>query len=624
MMTDSTVLARKTRVNRFLQTCRFITHQSKNETHLVFLTTFKQIYRLLDKVATDQNMDRWANELTVEKVEGETKEYRLKVEGKPCYVILLDSEKDKSFEADHTYSFDRQEERLILVTQFATASNGVNLEWAYSDKPDKKYDFQSIHLLEVPYYYFSEDNVDSDNFFSEVKNPLATKRKFFWQVWKLTEARQISRRNLENILRKENISYVNGIEYPLTDDYLLNQIAAIEQALGRIDRKRDMKHVSEIRIADTSSVDKIQQSALSIITDYLTQEGKIGQRRDNRKPYTSNLILNIYDEVLRLKDQTKLKQQLEYEDISDVQNRCRQKIDEHLDLHQQMREGLITDEEICKQIKRGWSEIRIAMLRQDYQFETPKGHKYGRIKFRKAFVHSTAYLQPESKLNVDRRLTRIFPQGLGEKTIGLNWVYPKILTSNTTIRIYFRIRNYHTHHIHTTADYIFVPHAIQAILAGAVGETILEALLKDGEGFELESPLNHASKLFELFDLKLAGYPVYFDAKSYSRQTIYRLNAEPDDEDFDRKLNAQKILERSLEKRQQIIAVTGETDTKYIIVNVRGDGGENQFWTDKEVETDSFDKSAVTVVSGVVDDQEPERLRPFFHKLLQELKEKYP
>lgn len=623
MTTDSTVLARKTRVNRFLQTCRFITQKSKNEAHLVFLTTFKQIHQLLDKVATDQNMDVWANVLTVEKVAGETKEYRLKVEGKPCYVILLDSAKNKSLEPDHPYTFDRQDERLILVTQFATASNGVNLEWSYIDKPDKQYDFQSIHLLEVPYYYLSADNFDSNELFSDEK-PLATKRKFFWQVWKLAEAREISRRKLENILRKENISYVNGTEYPLTDDYLLNQIAAIEQVLGRIDRKRDMGHVSEVRLADTSSVDKIEYSVMSIIDDYLTRDGKIGQQRDSREAYTSDLILNVYEAVFRLKKQTRVKQQLEYEDISDIQNRCYQKIDDHLELHGQMREGIIDDEKICEQIKDSWSDIRIAMLRQDYQFETPKGRKFGRIKFRKSFVHSTAYLQPESKLNVDKRLTKIFPQGLGEKTFGLNWVYPKIVTSNGIIRRYFSTRDYHTHHIHTTADYIFVPYAIQTILAGAVGETILEALLKDGEGFTLEDPSKHASKLFELFDLKLAGYPVYFDAKSYSQQTIYRLNAEPDDEDFDRKLNAQKILERSLEKRQQIIAVTDETDTKYIIVNVRGDGGENQYWTDKGVETDSFDKSAVTVVSGVVDDQEPERLRPFFHKLLQELKEKYP
>lgn len=609
------ITARRTVVNRFLETLRWIVQHSHNQAHLVFANSINYILLLLEqkRSMSELGYDDLAQYLEVrrpssdEPSERMMQEYRLTFEGQPVYVILLNAEKARKRRLA-TFQYDSRFGPLVVVTQYETAANGVNLEW--TDETKRRYDFQGIHLLEGKHFYFEQQQDETDS-----KRPVDTDKMFVWQAWKLAEGRQISQRQLRTYMGNwqntgfNAISVFNSAVYKKTPDYLLNQVALFDQAFGRVDRKPNSTHTTEVRLAHTSSADNSEDGVFQLLARYVNEEGAIGQLRDDRAPYTSTLILKIHEAIRARSQSQRLSNQFFREDISGKQARSRARIEELLNLIERMKSGAFSDEQ-ARSIKRLWLDVREAVLSQDYQYY---GEFEGiQIGFQQDFVHSTGYLQPYDKLYLDRGQTAIFKEAsIDTLDFSLNWPYRR-LAENDVIRRFFEIRNYQLRHYHTTPNYIFVPHVIQAILAGAVGEAALEALLEQAE-IELEVPYTHDPALFEDFDLKIKGKPIYLDAKSFSRATIYRMNAGPTDPDYNPYLNGPLLLEKALAKWQRIVARTGQKDAKFVIINLQVDGWRlNEYWDEQLKPVKTFHESAITIIQGALDPASPNTLRPQF------------
>lgn len=611
-------------VNRFLETARWVTHDSQNQAHLLFVNSFRFIKKVLDKKREmhDSKEDDLTQYLVVKKG-NEEQEYRMTIDGKPCYVVLLNAKKSRE-DDPKPFQSDPLNGKLILVTQYETAANGVNLEWTDDpSNPKSKYDFQGIHLLEGKHYYFNtSQSKDEAGTLPADEQALDNEKMFIWQAWKLAEGRQISPRKFKNYLKTWQIGRFNARVYKKTPDYLLNQVALFHQAFGRVDRKRNSTHITDVRLADTSSVGKSDDSVFQLLARYLSERGAIGKLREEREVYTSDLILKIHEAITKASKQRQLYHQFYREDISDKQSRSRERIQEFLHLIEQMKQGAYSEEEAAA-IKKLWHDVREAMLQQDYQFTDkvvlPK--KGIKIDFQRDFVHKTAYLQGDGKLYLDcgPNPTTIFRDASPDtQEFNLNWAYRRF-AENRTIRLYFDTRNYQLRYCETIPGYIFTPHAIQAILAGAVGEVALQALLEE-ERILLEEPNHHDSALFEEFDLKVKHKPIYLDAKSFSQETIYRMNAQSDDPDYNPNLNGPHLLQKAQEKWQRIVHHTGEANAKLVIINLQVDGERsNEYWNGQLNRVRTFQESAITIIQGALKASQPDQLRSEFKTWLNEV-----
>lgn len=603
------VTSRRNVVSRFLETMRWIIYHSDNMAHLVFVNSFTYIMKFLDKklIMHEGDFDDIVNSLIVQKGKTTNQEYRLMVEGKPIYVVLLNAEKARKHRLS-AFQHNPQDGHLIVVTQYETAANGVNLEW--TDGSDQKYDFQGIHLLEGKHFYFDHSEANDDP-----RSRVDADRMFIWQAWKLAEGRQISQRELKTYLSNWRINEFNSRVYKKTPDYLLNQVALFDQAFGRVDRKRDARHTTEVRLAHTSSTGSSEDGVLQIVAQYLNEEGAIGQLRDNRACYTSTLILKIHEAVKAHSQNKRVYNQFYRETIGEKQTRCREKIRALLDLIERMKHGDFSESQ-ASMVKELWHNVREAMLRQDYQF-TGRFENV-QIDFQKDFVYSTAYLQSGDKILLDESQTTIFRDPSTDTCeYSLNWPYRRF-KENDVISLYFDIRNYQLCYHHTTPNYIFVPHAIQAILAGGVGEAALQALL-DHKDVRLENHYDYPTILFEEFDFKIKNKPIYLDAKSFSRETIYRMNAQPDSSDYNPSLNGPLLLKKAQEKWKRIVDCTGDSSTKFVIINLQMDDTGNQYWDDQLAPVKNFRESAITLVQGAINTDSPNDLCASFQLWLDDV-----
>jgi hypothetical protein len=612
-----TSAARRTIVNRFLETLRWVTTSSQNCAHLVFVNSFRFISKLLERKCQmhERDEDDMPRVLHVQRGRAErSQEYRVRLDGALCTVIFLDAAKAR--EQDVTpFAYHPEDGTLILVTQYETAANGVNLEWRnVTDTSAFPGDFQSIHLLESKHFYF-----DDQTALDEAHRDAASK-SFFWRLWKLAEGRQISQHTLKTHLERANSGEFNATDYKQTTDYLLNQIALFHQAFGRIDRKHTGTHTAEVRLADTSSTGRTEDSVFAILDRYLAEGGAIGQQRDDRAIYTSPLILQVYEAVYERSMLQRATNQFYREDLSAKQQRSRECIQQLLELIKRMRAGEFNAEQE-RMIKRTWIAVREAVLRQDYHFRDEVLDVT--IDFQRDCVHSTAYVQKDDYIYVDHPTNPsviLRDAAANTVTLSLNWPYRQI-AQHPRIRQYFQVRAYPTSYQRTITHALFTPYILQAVLAGAVGEEALQAVLEQYQ-VPVEDTIDHPAALFEDFDLKIAGQPVYLDAKSFSQMTIDRINATSDDPAFQPHINSAELLYKAQAKWQRIVNVTGDPSVKFVIVNLQvADERANEYWDAQLNPVERFQDSAITLIQGILDQNTPTGVSSAFQQWIHDIRE---
>lgn len=617
---ETAVTHRKQALSRFLETAHWITSESNNQAHLVFLNSFTFIEKFfkLDNGLPESFYTSISQHLAFTPLEnGRSREYLVKVEGKSCQLIFLDAAKGREM-GDQSFHQAQPDTPLVVVTTYPTASNGVNLKWyAYGDNIDTENgrDLEGIHLLEAPHFYFSgsdgnDDGVDKD-------------KLSIWQVWKLYHNFQISESQFITALRELNISDINT-KYKATPDYLLNQIAVFHQTLGRVDRQWQAMPAIEIRLSSGHA------GVLEIFERYLAAPGVIAENRISREPYTSSLILALYEEIEKQYLRKSIINQLQFESIEETETRARQISEQLLKGISGVRKGVYSPADNQK-VMGLWWRIREAVLKQDYHFQSAieiRNLATGQtqrinIDFRRDLVLETALLKDGKTLHIDWDDFKIHQQSTqATKPYNLNQYYRQF-NQNPTIKWYFHTHNYRLRYEPANQNLFLTPYIQQNMLAGAVGEDALKAALRHFD-IALAHDRDCQPALFEIADMKIAGIPVYLDAKNYSQgTTLHRFAAEPDDPAFHEKLNAKAFLLAAQKKWHYIVEQTGNQDTKLVFINlVAGENHPNEGWDAQlnPIRPYRFADSAISIIQGVIQLDDPKEWRQDFRTWINEVK----
>lgn len=611
---EDTAKYRKKNVSLFLESLRWITQESNNQGHLIFLNSFKYIKKLFQKEhLADYHYDHMQAQLAINPGK-KTQEYWITIDGQDCYVILLDAKKGRALAEmpDENFVQPAENTPLVVVTPYKTSSNGVNLKWVAckdskqaGDKVATSHDFEGIHLLEAPHYYFSDNQNDSD---------VDSQKVFIWQMWKLYFNHEISERQFIQALQNLNISRMNNA-YKGTPDHLLNQIALFYQALGRVDRQWQSMPVMDVRLA---------QDVLELFEKYLLEKGVIGKQRLDREPYTSSLILKLHEAINNRYLDNMIVNQLDYEDISRTEACSKNSLRSLLQLSSEVRNEAYSVKD-ARKIMQAWWLIREAVLKQDYKFQYDAiiSNEVIRINFEKDFTLTTAFLQNEHQLYIDWQQQQIVPHPAPNTSrYDLNNFY-RNLEQNSIINKYFQNRNYKLRYHPSNQNYFFTPYVLQSVLAGAVGEIALKAML-EYLGLFLEHELDCPPSLFEVFDMKIDGLPIYIDAKNFSWATLHRFAAKPDEPDFDERLNSQTFLKAAQRKWHYIVEKTGRSDAKLVFINlISDDYRPNEGWDCQlnKVEPYSYAESAIIIIQGVIRSDNLDELRDEFQTWINQVKE---
>lgn len=614
------VFHRRQTLSLFLETLRWITQKSENQAHLLFFNSFAFLESFL-KVERNGVPASFYSELqdhfqVHQATDNENRCYMVSVDGRECQVIFLDASKGREMD-DTPFTQLKENVPLVVVTTYQTASNGVNLKWSESSQvvATGEKDFEGIHLLDAPHYYFSgndsgDDKVDRDKI-------------FIWQVWKLYTNLQISEKQFHIALQEMDQATTNEL-YKNTPDYLLNQISVFYQALGRVDRQWKSMPSLDIRLATGNP------GVYEVFVNYLQAQGDIARNRVDRAAYTSSLILELHDQILKQNHRMKVVNSLQVEEIGLIEEQAKATIDQLLNMLSAVRNGEYNPDDAHKAM-RFWRQIREATLKQDYHFEgeievyNQNHNRLERIalSFPRCFTHTTGHLHNKHELFIDWTEKNIHPIQTELTTVyDLNQYY-RNYSENRIVNHYFRNRNFKLGYQVSSPTHIFTPYVIQTLLAGAVGEEVVKAILQD-VGLPLLRERDYLPSLFELYDIELAGLPVYIDAKNYSNwTTLYRFSAESSDPEYDEKLNSAAFLEAAQKKWEYIVERTGNPQVKLIFINLlAGDNHPNEGWDENMqiIQPFSFAKSAICIIQGVFQRNDPEVLRDDFMAWVQDVK----
>lgn len=605
-----TINHRRDRVLEFFKILRWMLHGSRVTNHLVFCSSMVHMSTLFKLNEKTRAVHPFLAELLAPQPHGVG--YRATFEGKAFNIVFLNKEKAEEIEAlkakGHEKGLlsyqglftDPAVEKTIVVTQYKTASNGVNLDcW---NKEGKEEDFTGIHLLEPEYFWFQTRKENRND-----KNP---EKQAIWYSWKLLESGQIKWWKFKQILKELDFQKLNGY-YRNTADCTKNAISLYYQALGRVDRKWQPTPLVEVSLA---------RPILDQFYQYLTQPDFETIRKE-REDYTSVLMLGVHEEILRYYSEQQFDEHfLDYDDVKQVNNEGKAYIKMLLDRIEKLKKGALLPPQAVE-LRKGWLEIREQVLKGNSQFKVQFGHNY-LPDFESAQLVSVAtrFLQPDKSLHIAREDLRIYPHKplhIPTFTWNINRLYEVL--QHAAIRDFFKHHGYALEYNEPNGR-IWTPYGEQAILAGAIGEKAIQALL-EYEGIYLEEEDALPDALFEVADAKLKHLPIYIDFKNFRPVTLEKFAVPEDDPAYDANFDSQAFLEKLQQKVSYIREKTGVPEAKIVVVNLMADEKTDAKYYSLNLErVQYYEEYALAVIPSAVTAALPARLSPDFELWINTLK----
>lgn len=580
------------RTKKLFNCLEWITNKSKNRNHLVFLDSFRNEQKYFDLKEEDfeeHNLKKLNQFYVVEK---NSIGYKVQFNGKNINILFLNAKKALELEEKNNIEFydklftDDSIEKVILVTQYKTASNGVNLKCLNLEK--EEIDFEGIHLIEPTHFWVDYDKEDYFN----------SKKKIFWYLWKLKEMRMnFDEATFKKYLKKNDLSRINS-EYKKMPDYYFNSISLFYQALGRIDRKWKQNNDLEITLDED-----VKNLFVEFIRDY---EEIILQRED----YTSTLILNlnkiIIDKYLNFIKPDKL---LIKKDISALNYNSINIIQKFLKRIEDIKNGFYNNhEDKAKEIINNWNKLRVNILNHNFDFtiEFPL-NKFPTI-LSEELCYETNLINKDHyylKLPNEYDDTCFITKDKYKDSIqmNINNYYNKII-KNDILAFKFKEKGFKLEFKENNSKYkLYTPYINQAILKGAIGEEIIKILLNNNNiKVEEESTINQ--RLFELFDSKINKLPIYIDFKNFSPKTQDKFSLDEWDLNYIEDFDSKKLLGKIKYKIIKIKAITKEDNIKYVLMNLFGDKEDRttKFYDLELNEVESYKNASIIIIPKVLDE----------------------
>lgn len=553
--------------------------------HLMFFASYRQI-ELLFRSPEFRRMGSTYMIEPIDEAEGFAA-YHLQFQGQEFIVVFLDSEAGENIlENDKArIAYDKlfwSGIPVIVVTQFASAGAGVNLQYRLSEHAERNEwaDFTHIYLLDRPFYFFHFD----------LKHPIKNRKKNIWQLAKLYHTKRISRREFIRLLGIEDgrvlsQQYISG--HRTKSDAILNRVVTLIQALGRIERTWQAVPDQHVVLAP-QVYDDLRQFIVEPDFEHL---------RRHRSALNSVNISAVFNEVKRLSSEERRSLRRHVDKKLPIKDRaCRNALGALLDRLEALRQG-----ENEHEARETWQHLRQAALRHDFALtvgdnNVPLLDQYHML-YRTPFLRSGAVWLDDNGNLVD-------PQLQVGTEFYLDAAYA-LIRDNPTIRDYFRSNGYELSFIDSAAT-IFTPYAYQAVLVGAIGEAAVKALLEHQCGPDIFEEV--PDSLYELVDLKLKGRPTFIDAKYYSEGTLIRFGLDTLDVDYHPKLNSEQFAANAVRKLECIEALYGDA-AKLVYLNlVSGQDRRLELFDSRFRPVEAFADASIFIVQGALDRNNPASL----------------
>lgn len=613
---------RRARVEHFFATLLWIANNRdaealKSDSHLLFFNSYTQI-RYIFTEHSGKNEDGLFEIKSIATENSRAKKifqyYEIYIAGVDFIVIFYNAEQAKDIEnedeiKEQFHQIFWQGKPVLLITTYASAGNGVNLQY-YPDEQSKiddgrerqkkrEKDFKNIHLLDSPFFYFGRIEPDK----TEQENNAIIKQNI-WYMAKLFTAKIISQgkfRSFISNLRDRGLSnwYLNPLN-TTRKDAVLNQLATFIQALGRIERVWSSMDDQTIRL---------RREVYEVFDTFCTHE-QYEDIRERRQPIISNNLKQVF---MQISEQAKVRgkaiERHKEEHLTETNRQNRDSIRRLLERLEAFRQGYQNS------AKRDWLQLRQSALKHDFLcdklkeydciFETPYYHK-GIL-----YINSNLEIVPHTLWDSNF------------KAWELDALYT-LISKNDTIRRYFEMKGYELGFNNTTNQF-FTPYFYQAILAGAIGEEAIKAIFRQENIVLDEDEIDDS--LFELADTKISGVPYYIDCKNYSEQTLQGFALTPDDPAWRPKLNDadfEDSIRKKLAKIQKFHANEGD-QCKLIYVNFIGINERIKRYLDADFNDlgNDFKAAKIIIIQGVIAGDMPDQycqpFQVFLHHLHEDL-----
>jgi hypothetical protein len=570
----------------------------ETQTHLAFLGSLKQVDHLLRNIREDEECWFKATAKPLSRELARFKlyevEYRDEDTGREiiCNVVLYDAqlgrEMVKTLELEEKYNALFWEGKpVVVVTTYPSAGNGVNLQYyptreAYEAKDGAaKRDFTHLHLLDAPYFYF--DGVKPEQ--THEDNQAAIKRDVYG-VMKLLYAKLISEDQARGKLR--NIKQLNSFntEYLTLSDGLLNQFSVFVQALGRIERvwqkmpnqwlhlDKDVYRVFERLVRDETLASEYQQYQRFASPSMRHLLKLIEERAHHHRHELDNELLSIHQANAKARDA-----------IRQLVNEIKQ----------------FRVSKYPPDIRERWQQLREDVLKHNMQAKSLHSLLGGGAKAVKGVFHTNYVRDGVLYINAEGEIAPPTVMSYEFEAWNLNAVYrPLTVEPNTVITNFFRVRGYELAFL--DSGWYFLPYIYQAILAGAIGEEAISAVLTIGRIRASGKAI--PDELFEVADLRVEDRPIFIDCKNYGTRTLDRFALPEDDPFYHPTLNEEHFKTRMVIKWQQINAVFHHESTepcRLIVMNlVSDDVGTVRYYDQNFEYVEAWEPARIIVLTGAL------------------------
>ena len=587
---------RRRRVERFFASLLWASGQPTPEgeiqSHLIFLNTYKQVEFIFSTEALRRSP---YYQITPRLTRMLFNVYEIDFNQQRFLVVFYNAEQAKrvrkSPQAEEEFNaLFHQGLPVVVVTQYLSAGNGVNLQYRLPSGQER--DFLNLYLLETPHFYFSTPSADDT-----VEEHTAKLKENLWYLAKLHAAKYLSESEFKAKLgtlhqpRDWNRDYRHHTR--MYADYQLNTVAALVQALGRVERVWTAMPDQNVVLC---------REAYHVFQRFLSPEFD-GVREARERLISSNLQSVLTQIADQIPAQERAIWRSRDTGLAEADMRCREKVKLLIDQFDGVRSGDHTGS-----LRYTWRHLREAALKHDFADEMLGGYNavFSSPYLQNGVLHLTPELDivPAHLVQPDTRYWR------------LNAVYDTI-AGNQTILDYFAQRGYELD-FSLDGQYGFVPYFYQAVLSGAVGEEAISALLLANSIQVEELP----DALFEVTDLKVATQPWYIDCKNYSDGTLERFSLLPQDATFHFKLNDASFRQRAIDKWHKIAKQHGN-ESRLIYINLAT--SHQRLLRHFRCESDRlepvhhFEDAQVTVVQGALNADNPSEYHEAFLQFLHDL-----
>ncbi len=589
----------KDRVRLFFSTLLWMCNNSKNhQAHLIFLNTFAQIKLAFDQFPSPQgDLFRISKMLTSTSLfEAYNIDLRDNVftvvfyNAKVGHLIRQSQPAQEEFEALFWNG-----KPVILVTQYQSAGNGINLQYRPDANSTRKQDFTSISLLEAPYYYLGK--VDTENSWDD---QMAARKESIWYQAKLFFGKAISekqfRRVLGTLAYSDEWNSLYRLDPGTAKDALFNNMATFIQAVGRIERIWDKMDDDQHVLLSPEVHKQFQAFFCNPMYTNLHQSREV--TNSNNLQQISRQIQTQYaqlkKEVRRQKDST----------LADQNSICKEKVDVLLSRLSKLRQG--NDDQDARDIGQ---RLRKSVLKQDFRGVLLR--QYNCIAASPYYDSGVLYLTPDMDC---------IPASLDHTGIyrwRMDFVYD-VIRLNSAIYDHFKQRGFELSFDHMNSEF-FTPYCYQAILMGAIGEEAITALLENAE-ISLEEI---EDALFEVADLKIKDFPWFLDCKYYSDRTMERFQLTSADKAWRPKLNNDDFRQSACHKYQSIVKIHGSA-SKMIYINLASSYERSVDYYNAKfepLENENFAAASIIVVQSALKKDETASLQDAFEQFCFELKQ---